>query len=629
VIEEPARSAPQRPLSPRALAAVVLCAAAAAFAASVVKVYDTDMFHHLAMGRHIARNGFAPAEPFLFPFQGAPEGPPPYWLGSLAIYGWHLLAGDGGLPYLPALVGGALAVVLVLDSSPRRSRPTLLSLAAAALPLVLAVEAFRYRAVARPELFATFLVALVLWAVRRFEDGAPRLLYAFPLLALLWTNVHMSVLAGVVAVLALPACGALELAVRRLRRGPAPGAPSRRSLAIAAALGLAGLAAGLANPSPASPIRLSLALLSRAAARLVQPAAAPGGGSVDAVVRGVREMRPPSAHFFVEPFGLLLALTAVALLLRWRSVRLREVATVALFAALTASGARFAVLLAVACAPIAARSLGEALAAAPEGAGVRRPRALGTAACLVAALAATPIAATEPMLCAGTGFRPGSYPSRGASYLEQLGFRGRLFNSFHFGGYLSWRGVGPPYQDGRGMLHPGEERAAMLGPLDRHAFRDLDRKYRFDALLVAYPDEEPASTAMLGAMFGNADWAADRSTWSLVAFDDGGLLYLRRDGAYAERAARDEYRSAVPATATFSPAPDQLLPLLADFRRSVGESPDCGLCRYYHAVAALSVGLVDEARASIARMGDPSCMAHRLHLDAARAAVEEAGRPPR
>jgi hypothetical protein len=245
-------------------------------------------------------------------------------------------------------------------------------------------------------------------------------------------------------------------------------------------------------------------------------------------------------------------------------------------------------------------------------------------ACAAAAVAALPLAAAEPTFCPGAGLRPGAYPVRGVDYLEKLGFKGRLFNTFQFGGYLEWRGVGPPYQDGRGMILPGEERAAMAGPLDRHAFLALDRKYRFDALLLAYPDESPASSARLQSMLGDGDWAADRATWSLVAFDDGGLLYLRRDGAHADRAAADEYVDAMPANAAFSPRPDRIPALAAEFRRSVRESPGCALCRYYDGLAALSLGRAGEAREALAAIPDPACAAHPLPLDDLRTQVQAA-----
>ena len=615
-----------RPVSGRTLALAALAAAVAAFAASVLKVFDPDLFHHLALGRHLSRHGLDPGEPFLFPFQGTPAGPAPYWLGSLAIHGWHALFGDAGLPFLPALVGAALAAVLLLDSAPRTGRHTRLSLAATALPLVLAVLGFRYRAAGRPELFATLLAALTLWAVRRLEDGRPRLLWAFPALALLWTNLHPSVVVGIAVVLALPVAGAFRLGFEKVARRPPADPGLGRRVALSVAIAAAGVVAAAATPSPENPILLAFRFLAAGSGfGALAPAPSQASGSAQAILRVIPEMQPIRPHFWVEPFGILLVLTALLLLARWRTARLREVLTVAVFALLAAGAARFAVLLAVACAPIAARHMGELLQQLPERVRSVPARTAGAAACLLAALAAAPIGAMEPMLCPGVGFRPGAYPVRGADYLRDLGFRGRLFNTFQFGGYLSWRELGPPYQDGRGLLHAGEEAAAMWGPLDRRAFALLDAKYRFDALLLAYPDEQPASSAAFQSRFGASDWAADRSTWALVAFDDGGLLYLRRDGAYAEQAARDEYRHALPANATFSPHQDQLLPLLQEFRRSVQESPACALCRYYHAVAAISVGLRDEARASLSAIEDPGCTAHVLPLEEARAEAGRAG----
>ena len=612
-----------RPVSKRALIATAVLAGAAAFCAAILKTWDPDLFHHLAMGRHLATRGLSTGEPFLYPFAGVPGGPVPYWLGSLAIYGWEAATGMAGLTYLPSAVAAALAAVLLLDASPRASQHTPLSLAAAALPLVLAILGFRYRAVGRPELFAAVLVAVALWAVRRFEDGRRGLLFAFPAVALVWTNLHPSVVAGLAIVAALVASTAASYLRARVAGDLESSRRAGRAVLAAGGVLVASTFAALASPSPAAPLSTALRF---AAAHYLPHSGAPGGGGDvrydQLVLESIAEMQPIRAHFWVEPFGILLVLTAVTFLLRGRAARIREVVTVALFTALAVGAARFAVLLAIVCAPIAARNLAELVAALPEQAGRVRARFVGAAACVIAAVAALPISATEPGLCWGTGLRPGAYPVRGVDYLEQIGFKGRLFNTFQFGGYLSWRAIGPPYQDGRGMIRPGEERAAMRGPLDRHAFRALDREYRFDALLLAYPDEKPTSTSLFQATFGDSDWNADRAVWSLVAFDDGGLLYLRRDGAYAELAARDEYREAKPANIGFAPRPEQIPPLLVEFRRSVREAPDCALCRYYHGVAALSMGYGSEALTTLAAIPDADCVSHPLPIALARAEAE-------
>lgn len=622
-MNEPLRM--MRPLPRAAVLVTALVAAALAFAGTLLKVFDPDTFHHLAMGRHIVRHGLSAGEPFLFPFLGASVGPPPYWLGSVLVFGWHALTGDAGLPFLPATIAAVLAVVLLADTAPRSGRHTPVTLAASAAPLVLALEGFRYRAVGRPELFAMLFVVLTLWAVRRLEDDRPRLVYAFPALALLWANVHPSVVVGVAIVFLPAALGALRLARARASGRASPDTSLGRQVAISAIAGTAGLLAACVSPSADNPIALAFRFLSSATGfRALGPAVSGAAAAAQNVVSSIPEMRPVTAHFWIEPFGILLILTASTFLLHWRAARPREVLTVALFAVLGLGAARFAPLLALVCAPIAARNLGELLARVPERLGRVPVRALATAACALGAAAALPLASMESMLCPGTGFRPGAYPTRGVDYLEAAGFDGVLFNTFQFGGYLSWREIGPPYQDGRGMIRAGEELAAMRGPLDRPTFAALDRKYRFDALLLAYPDEQPSSTARFGAVYGDSDWTADRETWSLVAFDDGGLLYLRRDGVLAERAARDEFRTAMPANTAFSPRAEQIPALLSEFRRAVREAPGCVLCRYYHAVAALSVGRVDEARQSLSTIRSETCIVRPFPIDDAWAEVERA-----
>ncbi|HEX9242319.1 MAG TPA: hypothetical protein VF875_07730, partial [Anaeromyxobacter sp.] len=327
-----------RPLSTRALAAVAIAAAAATFGFSLLRVWDPDAFHHLAMGRHLARHGLVAEEPFLFPLRGAGGGPVPYWLGSLAIYGAYRVAGEAALQLLPALVGAALAVVLLLDAAPRGGRHTPISVAAAAPALALALLGFRYRAVARPELFANLLLAVSMWAVRRFEDGRPRLLWAFPALALAWTNLHPSVVAGLGVVALLAGIAVLRSGASRLRAGTTD--PTlRREAVLATALAAGGGLAATVSPSPGATLASALRF---AAAHYLPSVASPEMIRYDQnVLRGIPEMQPLQPRFWIEPFGLLLVLTAVAVLWAWaatrRPPRAREVLTVAAFAAL-ASG---------------------------------------------------------------------------------------------------------------------------------------------------------------------------------------------------------------------------------------------------------------------------------------------------
>jgi hypothetical protein len=317
------------PLGRRPLALAALAIAVIAFAANVLGVFDPDMFHHLALGRDIVRSGLRSEDPFLFPMRGQAVGPMPYWLGSVLLYGWHVLFGDGGLAFLPSLVAAITFIILFLDTSPRSGRHTPLTLAAAALPLALAIATFRYRATARTELFAVLFVALTLWGIRRLEDGRPRALLGFPLLALVWTNVHTSVVVGAGLVGIFAAVGLAAHGAGRALGRPIPGCPSRRQIATAAAVAAAGLALSLLNPSPMNPVLSALRFAGSAVgAAGVGPEASDGLGRAMAIVRRlVDEMRPPGAAFWLGPPGLLLGLTAVSFALRWRALRWREVVT--------------------------------------------------------------------------------------------------------------------------------------------------------------------------------------------------------------------------------------------------------------------------------------------------------------
>jgi len=608
---------PPPPASRRATLFIALAGAAAALCACTLWVRDHDMFHHLAMGRHIVRHGLGAGEPFLYPVLGASVGPPPYWLGSVAIYGWHVLFGDGGLAFLPALAGAALFTLLFADSFPRGGRHTLPTLAAAALPLVLALESFRFRATARPDLFGMIALALTALAVRRFEDGRPRLLLAFPLLALLWTNVHPSVVAGLLLVALLAGATALG------------GARARRPAAVAALVAVAATAASALSPSPANPVGVAL----RFAATLFGVGAAPAGAAapVDgyAPVRMlVGELTPPGVDSLATAPGLLLCLTALSFLLRWRTPRARELLTVAAFAVLASRGVRFAAVMAIACAPIAARNLGEALSRLPERRGWLRAQAVAAAALLAVAAAHPALASGAPELSFGTRLWPAAYPVRGADYLADIGFDGHLYNSFQLGGYLEWRGL-PAYQDGRGFVPDGTLEASLVGPDDPGTFAALDARYRFDALLLAYHDLSGGDAESLRALKGADDWMAGRERWALVAFDDGGLLYLRRDGKYADRAQRDEFELAMPGNDGVQLQRSKLPLLLAEYERSVRESPACGRCRLLFATFALAAGRADEAERMLApALEDGPRFLPALLLVAARAA-EARGEPER
>ena len=149
------------------------------------------------------------------------------------------------------------------------------------------------------------------------------------------------------------------------------------------------------------------------------------------------------------------------------------------------------------------------------------------------------------------------------------------------------------FQDGRGSLLPADAAAALAGPSAFDRFAALDARYRFDALVVHYPQFTDGAFGRLASLPPGSDWGADRRVWALVAFDDGGQVYLRRDGAHAAEAARDEFRLATPTNSLALAQWGERAALRSELLRSLREVPDCARCS-----TMLGFLLVDEGRAA-------------------------------
>ncbi len=573
---------------------VLLGAATAAFLASLTGLSDWDTFFHLAYGRDILRRGgFALEDPFLYPLAGLPSGAQPSWLGSVVIYLSWLAAGDPGPVYLAGLMGATLVLVLLVDGI--EDDRTLAGLAAVLLPVSFALAVFRDRAVARPELFSNVLLAGTLLALRRYAAGKSRLLLFFPAAAAVWVNLHQTVLAGAAVIAIFVLVNAGLLLVRRFGLGISAGHTGPRALFAPTVALLGGIvAAAVLNPSGPAGVVSPVAMLG---AVVGATGLGPGAAPVDLVSRAVDELRAPTQAQLLGPFGWLVVLCAVSFLCTWRRIDLRELLTCLAFLCLALKAQRFLVLGALVMAPIAGCNLRGALTRLPAAVGVRVRRGA------IAAATIGVIAAAWSMMHI-PGIRFGiavgrEMPVRAAAYLKSIGFAGRLFNTFHLGGYLEWTLDRPVFQDGRGNLLPADAAAALAGPSSYAKFEALDARYRFDALVTYYPQFAGVAFQERAERIPGSDWGADRRKWALVAFDDGGQVYLRRDGGYAGSAARDEYRYAKPTNPLILPQMENPARLQDDLQRSLREASNCLRCRTMLGFLLNDLGRTAEAEAML------------------------------
>jgi tetratricopeptide (TPR) repeat protein len=509
------------PLTHPALIAAALVAAACIVVSVSFRIYDPDLWQHLAVGRAIwALHHVPTTQLWTWPTWGAPDVNASWGFRALIWPVWHAWGVPGlfGWRWLTTLAAFGLLWATARRMGARGFTPLVV--------LVLCATIYRQRSQVRPETLVAVLLALELWILetrRRApgpsERGPDHAFWLIPI-AWAWANVHISYYVGFV-LLGFHLIGTLPLGAAK--RGPQ------------------------AKAEWTAWRRLLLATVLAAAVSFVNP-------------WGWRALWQPFEYFFYwrhEPIfqtigeldpvvwannlrnGLALVLVAWPVLLLWRASRFGldrvEALTLAFFAALGLSSQRFLGTFALVAAPYLARDLHDAWQSTRL-AGAMRPawaRALlASAACVGFSLpewtrADTPLAIAMDDV---------QYPIRACDYIEGNGIRGRGFNPFSAGGYILYRfwpdRTRLPFMD----IHQAGTR------LDRTLYayaignppywRELDARHRFE-YAVLFRHQYPRENLIDGL---DAD-----STWAHVFMDDAAVVYVRRGGAFEALVKRDAY----------------------------------------------------------------------------------------
>lgn len=576
-----------RPLSRRQTWIVVLAIALAGVAAGLTGIREFDQWFHMAWGRAFLREGFPAHDFFLFTYRDLPAPIAPEWLGSVVIYLSWWLGGDAGTVLLVGLMVGLTAAILLWDGLDG-GEVRWFDVAVTLIVVVLAIGVVRRRAVARPEILCYPLLAWTLLSARRWVEGRGRAILAFPLVALVWSNVHLTVLYGLGTVFAF----ALEALLRGWWAGP--GAPGRRRGLLLAGVGVAGSGLAFVHPT-GGPVLLGLRYgLDLMGIRLGPGVSADVQKALDLAHGVIFELRPPSPDSFRTALGGLLVVVAVGVLLRWRRPQIAEIFLVAVAVVFGLRAQRFLPLFAIVAAAATARNLRAALS------GLRDPwRSLRWALVPIVPAAVIWTVVSDPFPLA-VGPMPEIFPKRAADVLVAGGAGSipglRVYETFHFGGYLEWKLDAPViYNDGRLLWPPGDAEIAMQAA-GSHDLARLDSRWRFDALVLDQLRFESIS-ARLSVQSLTWDPMADRSVFGLVAIDDGAFLYVRRDGKLAYLLER-EYRAATPSRVLLQKDLEDaffVTQYRREWARAVMENPSCLLCNTGLYLASLAAGDPDAA----------------------------------
>jgi hypothetical protein len=400
---------------------------------------DPDMWWHMAAGRFILDTGAVPqADPFSFTAAGWPW-VAHEWLAEIVMY---LLHQAGGY-LLPVVVFAALVTVTfwVLFRTLR-----LLGMGAAGAAAVTFWAAFMSLAGwnVRPQIFSYLFFAAYLFLLLRSRQRRDRWIWAMPALMVPWVNLH----AGYVMGLMIIGCFVLGEAINQLA--------NHRRRPSTLTLTLSQMERELKpTPQPPSPIPHFRQWLAVGAATLAATAANPQGlsmllypltyaGTQNASMRYITEWQSPNFHdYFYFVFGASLIL--LMLLPGRRPVDWALGIPLLMLTAMSLQSARVIPFYALAMAPFLALRL-RANPPLPLGEGRgegthhslpgrRRLNWLLLALC-IAVMGSTLFISDRSQL--GPQPRTVDYPAEGVRYIQESGLTGRLFNAYHWGGFVVW-----------------------------------------------------------------------------------------------------------------------------------------------------------------------------------------------
>jgi hypothetical protein len=501
--EEPAVTRWQFVASPRTLLAFVLFLGI--FVMAMRLPLDSDMWWHLRLGQAMI-DSRSTAQVDLYSHTAYGQSLNDHgWLGEVVLAAVYGLTGFRGLPLLVALAVMVTAWLIYKSShAPMYIR---------AIVTLLAIIGTSGIWSPRPQMFSLPLFAAFVWILFSHREGsAPRRIWLLPLLTLLWVNLHATYAVGF-AVMVIFVLADLAVLPFVTRDGRPP--ILRRVRQIGLVLGACLLVI------PLSPGGLKAYLY---------PFQTVGIGTLQAYIE---EWASPNFHqLFQQPFIWQLALLVAAIGLSGATVDWADLGVIAAFAYAGLLARRNLPFFALATAPILMRY-------AAESWGRLRSRwfsAHGVATARKSRNLSPPLAATINgivmfvLVVAGTAkvanvLSPSVWaiqeaallPKGAVEFLKSAEPHPELFNSYNWGGYLTWT-LYPTYRvfvDGRTDLFNGEvldDYLTVYGA--REGWQNVFDRWNIHAVLA----ERDSTVAGLLKMSND---------WRLVYEDDLASVFFR------------------------------------------------------------------------------------------------------
>ena len=485
------------------------------FSLSLVCLVDTDAFTHLSLGREIFNHkGFPAKELFNYPslennFSN------PEWLFGLVFYLAYLLLDITGVILLKAGIITLTFYILLKD--PLLSQKNLF---VSITILFVTVLFMRYRFVERPDIILMLFLAFNIYSLNAFVLEDKAYIYSLPLIQIIWANMHPSISLMAIPFIAFIAGGFFQRFMQEKFGYQYLFTPSYRQIAIMAVAFAASIFASLINPYTSYQLTAPAGLIT-------------SNWWMDEVF----ELKHPTWDTWKSPF-IFSAVILVSFLLAVlkKRISLIHLIMVLPFIYIGLSGIRFMFLIGLVGGPLVARNIGLVFA------DIDRHKFYETVLGKIIAIGLTlgilmitvftisgfgPFSLSDKVFGLRIGYE--QLPEGGLKYLDERGINGRLFNTFQWGGYITWRDYPKrmTFVDGRGAISSDLLESLGKARFQPNVLNNLSERYGFEVVLLHY---NPIVSKTMQSKNPDVDlglFAAPKD-WALVYWDDISMVYLRR-----------------------------------------------------------------------------------------------------
>ncbi|VAX10981.1 hypothetical protein MNBD_GAMMA26-1811 [hydrothermal vent metagenome] len=485
------------------------------------EIADYDFWWHINLGREIYNTGsITLPDSFSYTFAGTPQFSGE-WLADLSFYLAYLGGGFWGVAALKVVVVLAVFYILLLRLLDQQRDGVGGWLLAAVLTMVVVLFAIRFRLFVRPYIFSFLFFSLFLLLLERYtKTNNARMLYALPWLEILWANMSKGLIFGPLLICVYIVGALLQ------------GRLDRRLIVVLSAV----LLTSTISPEGVSPYGFLLTM-----------AKDPAGFYV------VGEQQPLSFALlwgqgwaYTAGYQLLVlgSLFYFTLLGGWRNYT-HLLIFLAFFAA-SIYMIRLVGFFSLAVATFAIHPASRLIGWLPDWFFRRRELSYGIIGLLLFAVGGLAVFGSSTYKF-GIGPNGKNIPDEALAWLETEQIKGRIFNSYPYGGYIAWAKPGEQvYIDGRiNQLFPPEFHQHYFRVIEEPAvWKQAEEKWGFTIAVLEY-DYLAQGRHFPLHLKDNAEWAP-------VYWGEHSVIYLKRTEQNISVIKRHQYQLIKPNFSDFS-----------------------------------------------------------------------------